>query len=94
MTETHLETAGLALLVVTVYAIIQEGVKWLFRKRKPGDDLIRQEDLDKHCQRMQSMCSANKIVAIIQTNMAEMRAELKSEMSEIRKLVVDVIKDH
>ena len=93
MTETHLEAAGLAVIVVAVYAGIQEAVRWLFRRRRAGDEPVTQDDLVKHCARMQATCSATKIVAIIQTNMTEMRAELKAEMSEIRKLVVDVIKE-
>lgn len=89
---THLETAAMAFGAVVIYSIIQEIIRRLFRRNKSGEDYVTLNELITYCARTQAACPAKSVINIIETNMKEMRMELKAEMAEIRKLVLDVIR--
>jgi hypothetical protein len=93
MTGSTLETFALVIVTAIILALVQEGVKRLFKKTRSGEDNVTRDELVAFCQRQQSSCSAKQVVEIIRTSMTEMRLELKTEMSEIRKLVMEVIRN-
>jgi inhibitor of KinA sporulation pathway (predicted exonuclease) len=96
VTGTTIETFSLVIVTAIILALVQEGVRKLLNKPKEkpaptsSNSYVTRGELDDYCKLKQDSCANKQIVEILKTSFSELRTEVKSEMSELRKLVMSL----